>query len=109
MADEKIPQLEKESIIGDVIDRLKPWLPGQPSEVIVTPAPVNPPAQSPLGPLLRHALSIALAVILSFIAARWGVTPAPLPSVPGLQTQGQTPQVVVVTMPAGATVEAVKK
>jgi hypothetical protein len=104
MSEEKKPELEKESIIGDVIDRLKPWLPGQPSEVIVTPAPVNPPA-SPLGPLLRHALSIALAVILSFIAARWGVTPAPLPS---LQSQSQ-PQVVILSVPAGATIAEAKK
>ena len=64
------------------------------------------PAPAPSGTLpawLTHLLGMALAIALSFIAAKWGVTPTPLPS---LQSQ---PQVLVVTMPAGATVEAVKK
>jgi hypothetical protein len=101
MSEEKKPELEKESIIGDVIDRLKPWLPGQPSEVIVTPAPVNPPAADAMT-WFRWAVLVALAVFASWRSG-WK-EPINVPAPPVAQ-----PQVVILSVPAGATIAEAKK
>jgi len=91
-------EMSDQGFIDNIVDRVRDLLPKQPAPG----APVAPPA-SPLPSWLTYILGVVLTIVLSFVAAKYGVTPMPLPS---LQSQ---PQIVVLQVPAGSTVTAAAK
>ena len=95
--DKETPTMSDQGFIDNIVDRVRDLLPKQPQPG----APVAPPT-SPLPSWLTYILGVVLTIVLSFVAAKWGVTPTPLPS---LQSQ---PQIVILQVPAGSTVTAVK-
>ena len=97
MEDKKEPTMSDQGFIDNIVDRVRDLLPKQPEPG----TPATPPTDSP--PWLNRILGMALTILLAFIAARYGVTPTPLPS---LQSQ---PQIVVLQVPAGATILEAKK
>lgn len=90
--------MSDQGFIDNIVDRVRDLLPKEP----VPGAPVAPPA-SPLPAWATYILGVILTIALSFIAARYGVTPTPLPS---LQS---SPSIVVLQVPAGTTVMEAKK
>lgn len=90
-ANETTPgQMTDQGFIDNIVGRLRDLLPKQPQPG----TPAQPPA-SPLPSWLTYLLGVVLTIVLSFIAAKWDVTPTPLPS---LQSQ---PQVIVLQVPYG--------
>lgn len=93
MNDPKPGQMTDQGFIDNIVDRLRDLLPKEP----FPGTPAQPPA-SPLPSWLTYMLGVVLTIVLSFVAAKWGVTPMPLPS---LQSQ---PQIVVLQVPTGTCV-----
>jgi len=97
MNEQQPPTMSDQGFIDNIVDRVRDLIPKQPAPG----APVTQPA-GPLPAWLTYILGVVLTIVLSFVAAKWGVTPTPLPS---LQSQ---PQIVVLQVPAGSTVTAAK-
>ena len=95
--EDKKNEMSDQGFIDNIVDRVRDLLPKQPAPG----APVTPPA-SPLPAWATYILGVILTIALSFIAAKYGVTPMPLPT---LQSQ---PAVVVLQVPAGSTVTGAK-
>ena len=95
--DKETPTMTDQGFIDNIVDRVRDLLPKQPAPG----APVTTPPASPLPSWLTYILGVVLTIVLSFVAAKWGVTPTPLPSL-------QSPQIVVLQVPAGSTVTAAK-
>lgn len=97
MEDKKEQSMSDQGFIDNIVDRVRDLLPKQ-------PAPGTPaaPPSSPLPAWATYILGVILTIALSFIAAKYGVSPMPLPS---LQSQ---PAVVVLQVPAGSTVTGAK-
>lgn len=94
---DKEPQMSDQRFIDDIVDRIGKLIPKQPEPGTPAPAPA-----SPLPAWATYILGVILTIALSFIAAKYGVTPMPVPS---LQS---APPVVVLQVPAGTTALEVK-
>ena len=89
--DNKEPTMSDQGFIDNIVDRIRDLIPKQPLPGTPAPAPA-----SPLPAWATYILGVILTIALSFIAAKYGVTPTPLPS---LQSQ---PQVVILQVPTGS-------
>jgi len=89
--DNKEPTMSDQGFIDNIVDRIRDLIPKQPLPGTPAPAPT-----SPLPAWATYILGVILTIALSFIAAKYGVTPTPLPS---LQSQ---PQVVILQVPTGS-------
>lgn len=57
-----------------------------------TPTPTPTPAPTPnLMPWAKTILGYALAIALAYIAAKWGIVPAPTPPQPVANAPGASP------------------
>jgi hypothetical protein len=95
--DKETPTMSDQGFIDNIVDRVRDLLPKQPQPGAPVPMPAGP-----LPSWLTYILGVVLTIVLSFVAAKYGVTPMPLPS---LQSQ---PQIVVLQVPAGSTVTGAK-
>ena len=101
MQDSNEPTMSDQGFIDRIGDKFRDII-GKLPTVPANPSNPTPPT-SDMPPWLSKVLGWVLTIVLAFLAARYGISPAPLPS---LQAQ---PQVLVMTLPQGASVEAVKK
>ena len=108
MNDKETPTMTDQGFIDNIVGPIKDGLDKlrdaitNPPAVIVPGTPVPAPSDT-LPAWVKRILGWLLAAALAFIAAKWNITPTPLPS---LQSQ---PQIVVLQVPAGTTVTAASK